>query len=265
MCIKTIALKKYDIIVPCGKCVECIERRISQWQFRLKQEEKISTSAYFVTLTYNDENLVYGSDAPTLVKKDLQDFFKRLRYYEKNNKNIKYYAVGEYGTKTKRPHYHAIVFNIRDPLNIERAWTKGFTYSPVLSGSSGTRYVLKYISKQTRKVSGREREFSLMSKGLGANYLSPAIIKYHKNLENCYITDDGYKKSMPKYYKEKLYDELERATVTQILQNRVEELKQLEIKKLSKRLKNSSVNDLLNIIDSRNKSRKFDPRKREIL
>ena len=59
----------------------------------------------------------------TLVKKDIQDFLKRLRYHEKgyqsweNPKNnkienpIRYLACGEYGTKGGRPHYHMALFN----------------------------------------------------------------------------------------------------------------------------------------------------------
>lgn len=49
-----------------------------------------------------------------LLKKDLQDFFKRLRKiinYALPAYTFKYFAVGEYGTYTFRPHYHAILFS----------------------------------------------------------------------------------------------------------------------------------------------------------
>lgn len=40
--------------------------------------------------------------------KDLQDFFKRLRYNLNGQKFI-YFACGEYGDTTKRPHYHVVI------------------------------------------------------------------------------------------------------------------------------------------------------------
>ena len=107
------------VIVPCGKCPECLANKRSQWSFRLSQELKYTEfNSFFITLTYDDLHLPFaipeiGSNmvgSPTLVKSDLQLFFKRLR--KKLATNIRYYAVGEYGSRTSRPHYHAIVFNI---------------------------------------------------------------------------------------------------------------------------------------------------------
>lgn len=53
-----------------------------------------------------------------LYYKDLQNFLKRLRvYYERklNRKfNYKYFAAGEYGTNTKRPHYHVIFYGYEE-------------------------------------------------------------------------------------------------------------------------------------------------------
>jgi len=55
-----------------------------------------------------------------------------------------------------------------------------------------------------------DKEFALMSKGLGAGYLTPNMIKWHTrgNIENkVYLPlKDGKKAAMPRYYKDKLYD-----------------------------------------------------------
>ena len=77
-----------------------ITHEISQWK---------DTS--FVTLTYNNDNLPYNENAilPTLRKKDLQMFFKRLR---SRIDKIKYFACGEYGDVTQRPHYHMILCGV---------------------------------------------------------------------------------------------------------------------------------------------------------
>ena len=66
--------------VPCGKCIECRKARVNQWFVRLSQELKRSTTAYFVTLTYDEEYLPYTDNLnDTLNYNDLVKFFKRLR------------------------------------------------------------------------------------------------------------------------------------------------------------------------------------------
>ena len=95
---------------PCGKCPPCLRRRVSGWSFRLVKQGEQACSALFVTLTYDDEKVPKtASGLMTLQKSDLQKFFKRLR--KKTHEKISYYAVGEYGDKTQRPHYHIILFN----------------------------------------------------------------------------------------------------------------------------------------------------------
>jgi len=59
-----------------------------------------------------------GFGNPTLHPDDLKNFWKRLRKYLLKNGysgKIKYFACGEYGTTTYRPHYHAILFNYDFP------------------------------------------------------------------------------------------------------------------------------------------------------
>lgn len=184
MCVKTISIKRkvtgmninakdaFFYSVPCGKCPECVKAKINSWLFRIDKELERSTNPIFLTLTYADEHLTYGAERPTLVKRDLQLFFKRLRhYYEKkytkHAPKIKYYAVGEYGKKHQRPHYHIVLLNVPDMQLVEDAWHLGHIY-PLPLRSGGVSYVLKYISKPKTitKNSGLLPEFSLMSKVL---------------------------------------------------------------------------------------------------
>lgn len=172
------------IPVPCGKCPDCRARRASGWSFRLMEECKHSLSAHFITLTYATNSLPLTNNTfPTLVKRDLQLFFKRLRKAHGKTSpgsskcdelrvqpNIKYYAVGEYGGKFKRPHYHVVMFNARMEL-IQPAWQLGQVhYGTVTPASVG--YTLKYVSKggivPEHKNDDRQREFALMSKDLAA-------------------------------------------------------------------------------------------------
>jgi hypothetical protein len=158
----------------------------------------------------------------TLRKTDLQKFFKRLR--KLTHEKISYYAVGEYGDKTQRPHYHIILFN-GNCNSVESAWNLNNTtigychFGDVNDASIG--YTLKYISKEKQipmhQNDDRQKEFSVMSKGLGKSYLTPQAIKWHKNKleERMYLPLPGGKKaSMPRYYKDKMYKDGEKFMIS---------------------------------------------------
>ena len=107
---------KDRVTVPCGKCLECLSANRQSWSFRLTKELKTSSSAVFVTLTYEDAKLPLqknddGMLTPTVEKRDIQTFLKRLRKKFPSS-GIRYYLTAEYGPKTHRPHYHAIIFNL---------------------------------------------------------------------------------------------------------------------------------------------------------
>lgn len=192
-------------------------------------------SAKFVTLTYDTDHVPISKNGfMTLLKTDLQKFFKRLRKLHDKNTKIKYYAAGEYGTGKKRPHYHIILFNA-DAEYIERAWALdnkriGNIHIGDVTEAS-VSYTLKYVCKQSKVPEhardDRQKEFALMSKGMGKDYLSEQQINWHKsNLEErAYIPlRDGKKIAMPKYYKDKMYNEKERKKISEWNKNRLEEL-----------------------------------------
>lgn len=135
------------IQIPCGKCVGCRLERSRQWANRCMLELQYHKSAYFVTLTYNDEHvpISYYSDSETgeafesltLRKKDFQNFMKRLRKKFSDQK-IRFFACGEYGPQTLRPHYHAIIFGLElDDL------------APFSKSPQGNQY---YISSKLQEV-----------------------------------------------------------------------------------------------------------------
>lgn len=217
-------------IFPCGKCPACVKRRVAGWTFRLLEELKVSQSAMFITLTYSDETIPYSENGlPTLDKTDYQKFMKRFRkritsYVTKKEDipKLKYYAAGEYGTQTNRPHYHAIIFNspqffIDHPDVLCSIWSNGQIVIDKVTAAS-IAYVAGYCMK---KVEGtpvgidegddRNPEFSLMSKKMGLEYITPAKLKYYKeNLEPYLLVEGGQKISMPRYFKDKMFTESER-------------------------------------------------------
>jgi hypothetical protein len=150
------------IEVPCGQCIECRLERSRQWAMRCMHESTLHADNCFITLTYDDDHLPYDQG---LCLDHLQKFFKRIRkYYEKENKRIRYFACGEYGDNTFRPHYHCILFGVdfadKQPLQITKSGSPICT-SDILSklwqhGNSSIgqvtfdscAYVARYITKK---------------------------------------------------------------------------------------------------------------------
>lgn len=218
---------KGRVPVPCGRCPNCKKRRVATWAFRLMQEERVSLSSFFLTLTYDTIHVpITPKGFMTTAQDDIQKFWKRLRKLQ--TEKIKYYAVSEYGSKSNRPHYHAIVFGVVDSELFNKAWQKGTIHVGQVSEAS-IRYTLKYIDKPGRipmfKGDDREPERAWMSKGLGANYLSPEIVRYHKlHLDKFYVRAlDGVKVPLPRYYREKMFTDSERWRQNGIVQSMVEE------------------------------------------
>lgn len=190
-----------SIAVPCGKCPNCVKRRVSGWSFRLCQESKVSLSNYFITLTYDTKHVpITQNGFMGLSKRDVQLFFKRLRKANRGLR-LKYYTAGEYGGKTNRPHYHIILFNAKLET-ISPAWNLGQVhYGEVSPASVG--YTLKYITKPSRipmhRNDDRQPEFALMSKGLGESYLTYNTRWWHLDaraiFDRMYLTSRVVKKS----------------------------------------------------------------------
>jgi len=95
--------------VPCGRCIGCRLEKSRQWAGRIMAEASLHEDNSFLTLTYRDEELVYGGQSHgILIPRHLELFWKRLRKFV--GKRVSYYACGEYGDKSSRPHYHACLF-----------------------------------------------------------------------------------------------------------------------------------------------------------
>lgn len=178
--------------------------------------------ACFLTLTYSDENLPANQ---SLCKSELQLFFKRLRKHLQVRK-IRYYACGEYGDQTLRPHYHAVVFGWEpDDLKtsgpsrgssaiLEKIWGLGFvSVGPV--NYQTCAYTARYVTKKItgpKAASHYQRmhpdtgeivqvvpEFALMSRrpGIGARYFDDYG---HQLNHDDFIVVNGNKAKVPRYY-----------------------------------------------------------------
>lgn len=210
------------------------------------EHEKIQVMpSHFITLTYDTKHVpitkngFMSLDSPELSVHEsrnthLQLFFKRLRKDHSSDTKISYFAVGEYGAKTRRPHYHVLLFGSAIE-KIQPAWWYGEVHYGSVTGAS-IGYCLKYMLKRgsipAHKNDDRTKEKATMSKGLGASYLSVDMAKWHKeDLKNrMYVPIEGGKKiAMPRYYKNKLYTEMERRIVAEYQSQQMIEQEMLTI------------------------------------
>lgn len=208
--------------VPCGQCLECKQARANMWAIRLGHEMEYHDKATFLTLTYHDNNMPPDG---SLHKEHWVNFMKKLR--KNTTRRYIYYMAGEYGGETDRPHYHALIFGL-EPCQKCIQCTKDLKWK-LLEPEDGTdcqivrdtwgqgnvnlgwvtpksiRYVTGYIKKADgeKPIGGRQLPFSLMSKGIGKQWL--------KDNATALIKDDGIRRgmkiyNMPKYYQRKLKD-----------------------------------------------------------
>lgn len=151
--------------VPCGQCIGCRLERSRQWAVRLMHEKQLHTYAWFLTLSYADENLPEGM---SLCKRDVQLFLKRLR---KAKGRCRYLYCGEYGDTTGRPHYHMILYGLDFPDRkvikrsekghdlfesdqLKKLWGLGHVWLGAVTFESAA-YVARYV---TKKVTGDKSE-----------------------------------------------------------------------------------------------------------
>lgn len=252
--------KKY-IEVPCGKCINCRNTKSTEWGMRIQHEAdnyNIVNEITITTLTYNKDNLDYRY---SLKKKDVQDFMKRLRVNRERagyKNKIKYFIAGEYGTRKKRPHYHALLYGV-NPLDekekelINKSWGKGYVYPEMIKqGNSAAMYVAKYINKgdnmelyhdkkEYEKYMNKEAQFKICSSGLGKNY-----VKENRNnlKENLFIPNGKNKKSIPKQYIKWLKDDMNEEELIKFTKKmELEKHKKIdnEIKEINEQYKNEGA------------------------
>ena len=137
--------------IACQNCWACRLKKSAEWATRCICEAKEHPdSNYWITLTYNDENLpiaqsitykhylpinkytqekyifktienvgdeIWGEGC--LIPEDLKRFMNTLRkkFERKGHTGIKFLAAGEYGSINHRPHFHICLFNC--PLSID--------------------------------------------------------------------------------------------------------------------------------------------------
>lgn len=136
------------------------------------------------TLTYAPANLS-GPDVglpPTVSKRHVDLWLARHR---KRWGAQRYYVAAEYGDKTRRPHYHALLFHrLFNQAEIELDWTNGSVDIQPMN-SATIMYTAQYVQKKMfgkladRYYKGRLAPFVRQSNSLGYHYAE----KYHSDIK----------------------------------------------------------------------------------
>lgn len=215
--------------VPCGCCRECLNNISIQWAFRIMKEASQYDNNWFITFTYNDNNLPSDMMLDNLF---YQSFNKKLKKYLRDkglHSDFRFYGVGEYGSKNARPHYHCIYFNLDLPdLEFHHKDKKGFLHfkSKFLEDTFGLGfidigsvdvgsacYVARYCEKKHRltttekdelKNKGIVPEFSAMSRrpGVGSNAFDNILEDFKKGITSHFVKGQLF--SLPLYYSKKI-------------------------------------------------------------
>lgn len=137
----------------------------------------------YVTLTYDKE-----PPGGNLSLRDVQLWLKRLR---KSVGPVRYFVVGEYGSQNWRPHYHAVLFGLREGLGVERAWGQGYVHCSGV-GPESAAYVAGYCLKGAFNESGMRwlgrpglvPEFARMSRRPGLGVAAAArLVDFYSSQE----------------------------------------------------------------------------------
>lgn len=116
--------------VPCGKCENCIKNRRMQWCFRMEEEMSVSKTAYFVTMTYDEENVPWNYGQTVLLKTTLD--CKRLHLKEMGkapikDKYLKKMKLKDTGWKDRSG--QGFIKRLRSKHERNRKWTREMFYS----------------------------------------------------------------------------------------------------------------------------------------
>ena len=187
----SIAHKKGVTEYGCGVCPECLRKKANYWALKCSAQAK-TMNGMMITLTYDQyvhdgHGNIIGERLPedmSVHKRDAQLFVKRLRKYidtHGHGEKIKYLLSAEYGKRTHRPHYHAIIFGYQFPdivpykkskrgnmiyrsHTLEKIWKNGIcTVDSININGSVARYCTKYAMKDA----GADDTFMLFSRGIG--------------------------------------------------------------------------------------------------
>lgn len=185
------------MFVPCGHCDNCKCSKVNAFVHRCKLETMLyDCKPLFLTLTYDE---LHKKECGVCLR-DVQLFFKRLRINLQRSgyrgRSIRYVLVAEYGSRTARPHYHAILWNLGSTdicsfgqirSLVEKSWSNGFVMLRFVEPSNDKAfyYTSKYLRKDCCVPEGCNKTFMVSSNrggGIGAKFVDLLAREVHRTL-----------------------------------------------------------------------------------
>lgn len=154
--------------------MSCRINRTRLWTSKmlLESREHAPGTSWFATLTYDDDH--HPADG-SLNRNDGRLWRKRL--YNELGSKFRFFFVGEYGDKTLRPHYHAIMFGVPhhqveqlvadawvDPEGEPNGFTQLAEATPARMAYCAQYCTKKMTAKSDPRLGERHPEFSQMSR-----------------------------------------------------------------------------------------------------
>lgn len=265
--------------VPCGCCRECLDSISREWAFRILKEASQYDNNYFITFTFNDENLPKDKMLDKLFFQKFNKNFKNLLRSKKLKSDFRFYGVGEYGSKNARPHYHCIYFNLDLPdlkyeytdrkngflhfssKMIENLFGCGFVDIGAVDIGSAC-YVARYCEKK-RRLNKTEKEeliekgivpeFSAMSRrpGIGFAAYDDILEDFKNGISSHFVKGQLF--SLPIYYSKKIKEELKDTSILDDYEKRCRETMASKLSSLMEIADKGSLNYYLQDLDKKQK------------
>lgn len=208
------------VAVGCGNCIECRTQEANAWRTRLLEEYKADNNAYFVTLTFTDENLeklcgeLQTEECNAVAGLAIRRFLERWR--KTNKKSVKHWLITELGHEgTERIHIHGIIWT--DKENAREEIKQKWAYGQVVIGETCNAKTINYIVKYITKIDKKHKNFrgqKFCSAGLGKTYIESYNAQQNKyrgpNTKETYQLQNGTQIGLPIYYRNKIYSEEEK-------------------------------------------------------
>ena len=222
-----------EIMIDCGQCIECRQKKAREWQVRLAEEIKDHKYNYFITLTFAPKQLeelckkTRLKECNAVAGYAVRHMLERWR--KDNKKSIKHWLITELGHEgTERIHLHGLLFTDKElefgdlDDNKLRTW-KYWKYGQIYVGDYVNQQTINYISKYITKIDSDHKGFVgqiLASPGIGRSFVdryrerNDNTYQYRpRNTIDFYRLPNGSKVKLPKYYKNHLLNEDERQQI----------------------------------------------------
>lgn len=240
--------KEYPVIqIPCGKCLSCRLEHSRQIALRAYHESQMYKKNCFVTLTYDDDHLeseklipahlekfikdlrtklfsnLLGKLFPDLSQKQQRSLWRSLPDIRRkelyNEIQISSLAVGEYGDKNKRPHWHLLIFNwtpsepvykyttdlgdqVYTSSDLTTLWQRGNSeFGSVTLESAG--YVARYSTKKLAHGKDGTHNYDPVVRYSQKNAIGKKWLeRYYSDVfsHGYLVLPNGAKSSIPRYY-----------------------------------------------------------------